>query len=309
AGLAGLIPGCSWFVQAVTDGSFLSFVLMICIPVLCFLLFVLLVSRLYPKINAGLEQGQARTEKKNFDYKMRSIPVSIAFKDFKRMTASSAYMVNALFGVVLALIAGIAVLFVSPADLLSQGTEETGITMQMLIPLVPLVLYFFLGMAAVTVIAPSIEGKNYWIVQSLPIDPKDDCKGKALFSLAVMLPVGLFSVFTVSLAMKAGWMDLLLNLAMMGALCLFAATYGLYCGYRHRNLDWEYEIEVIKQGPALMWYMFPNMVMTIILISMMFGLGMQMNLTFIQLVLILILCLASWLFWKRAVKTAQELKD
>ena len=308
-GMAGLLPGAGWFVQAVTEGSLLSFALMICIPVLCFVLFVLLVSRMYPKINARLEPGQTGKEKKAFDYKVRSVPVSIAFKDFKRMTSSSTYMVNVLFGVLIALIAGIAVLFVSPAGMLPQDGKESFLTLQMLVPAVPFVLYFFLGMAAVSVISPSIEGKNHWIVKSLPIEPEDDCKGKILLSLILLLPVGLFSAFTVSLSMTAEMLDIFLNLCMIAGLCFFASCYGLYCGYRHRNLDWEYEVEVIKQGPALMWYMFPNMILTVFLASVLLGLGAWPYIRLIQLAVILILFAASWLFWKKAVKTAGKLRD
>ena len=54
------------------------------------------------------------------------------------------------------------------------------ITKEMVYPAIPLIVYFFIGMVATTAMTPSLEGKNYWIVQSLPIK-KDALSGKDAF--------------------------------------------------------------------------------------------------------------------------------
>ena len=45
-------------------------------------------------------------------------------------------------------------------------------------------------------------------------------------------------------------------------MCIFSTISGLRSGLKHRRLDWENEIEVIKQGAALAVYLFPNMFLT-----------------------------------------------
>ena len=42
-------------------------------------------------------------------------------------------------------------------------------------------------------------------------------------------------------------------------LCAFSTAWGCVCGIRHIRLDWDNEIEVIKQGADVAIYMLPNM--------------------------------------------------
>lgn len=43
------------------------------------------------------------------------------------------------------------------------------------------------------------------------------------------------------------------------ALCTFSTVFGMVCGIRYMRLDWENEIEVIKQSTAVTVYILPNL--------------------------------------------------
>ena len=43
------------------------------------------------------------------------------------------------------------------------------------------------------------------------------------------------------------------------ALCTFSTVFGMVCGIRYMRLDWENEIEAIKQSTAVAVYIFPNL--------------------------------------------------
>ncbi|MCF0145846.1 MAG: hypothetical protein HUJ73_04595 [Eubacterium sp.] len=307
--IADFLPGAKWFARAVTEQDILSFILMIVVPVILYELFFLIVSKFYRKINSRLSEGTVKKEKKSVDFSLRSIPAAIAMKEWKRMTGSTTYMVNAFLGEILTVIIGIAALIVGPDTLLSIFLHGAPVTMQMVYPAIPFALYFFLGMVATTCISPSIEGKNYWIIKSLPIAPKDDCKGKAMFNLALMLPTGIFATAVVSIMSGAGVIGTLLNIGVIIALSFFSTCFGLLTGMKHRKLNWQNEVEVVKQGAALTLYLFPNLILAFALMIGSFVLTAARGPAFmqiVQIIVILVLFLVSFIFWKKAVKAAEQ---
>ena len=64
------------------------------------------------------------------------------------------------------------------------------------------------------------------------------------------------------------------------------------------RLDWENEVEVIKQGAAVTIYLLPNMFVVMGLIVLMVFLGTRMNhslLTVIMILVAAVLAAASWM--------------
>ena len=162
-----------------------------------------------------------------------------------------------------------------------------------------------IGMVATTAITPSLEGKNYWIVKSLPIPEKTLYRGKMLFNMYLTVPFAEFGVICLCISAKVPVLTSLLEIILMVALCAFSTTWGCVCGIKHMRLDWENEIEVIKQGSAVAIYMFPNMFATMALVVLVVILGMHMNLNLILLVLILIVSLLAWLCYKKVMKLSK----
>ena len=92
--------------------------------------------------------------------------------------------------------------------------------------------------------------------------------GKLLASLYISVPVQLFATIMFCISAKAPVYDTIIFMILGLVLCLFSSTFGLACGIHFMKLEWENEIEVIKQGTAVVVYMFPNMILTC---AMLFG--------------------------------------
>jgi ABC-2 type transport system permease protein len=60
-------------------------------------------------------------------------------------------------------------------------------------------------------------------------------------------------------------------------LCSFSTAWGCVCGVRHMRLDWENEVEVIKQGSAVLIYILPNMFVAMGLVVLVVFLGTKMD--------------------------------
>ena len=153
-------------------------------------------------------------------------------------------------------------------------------------------------MMASTACSPSLEGKNYWIVQSLPIEKKTLWQGKMLFNMLLTVPFMAFSTLCMCLSARTPVPDTLLYLILGFALCAFSTAWGCVCGVKYMRLDWENEVEVIKQGTAAPLYMLPNMFAAMGLTVLMVFLGTRMDhrlLTLIMIVIVSVLALLSYL--------------
>ena len=290
-----------WFLAAVKDLSISDMLLLSGISVLLFSIVFYIVGRGYRRINSALK-NHAAAKKIKLTFKRKSVVGTIAYKEFKRMTGSTTYLTNIGLGPILAIIMGLAVFFVGFDKIISIVTKNAPFDHSLVEPAIPLIVYFFIGMVASTTCSPSLEGKNYWIIQSLPIEKKKVYQGKMLFNIYLMLPASMFTILCMCISAKVNILDTILYMILGATLCAFSTAWGCVCGVKHIKLDWENEIEVVKQGAAIAIYLLPNMLVVMVLIVGVIFLGMIMNHALIALILILISSLLAWLSYMRVMK-------
>ncbi len=295
-----------WFQLAVTDTDIISILLLTVISVALFEILFILVGRSYREINSKLKNHAASKKFSMTVLKSRNVLNAIAFKEFRRMTGSTIYVTNASMGELMALVMGIAVLFVDIDTILYKVTEGAPVTKEMLYPAMALIAYFCVGMVSTTVMSPSLEGKNYWIVKSLPISGKVLYQGKMLFNMYKTVPFALFAILCLCISSKAPLLTTVLSLILGVCLCGFSTTWGCVCGIKHMRLDWENEVEVIKQGAGVAIYMFPNMIVTMLLVVVAVVLGRKIDQNIIVGIMIVIAAALAVLFYKKAMKLAEK---
>lgn len=252
-----------WFSDAITKTDPLSILLLIGVSVALFELVFVLISKAYRRINSRMVS--IKTDNKKFTMqpqKIRSVERTIAFKEFRRFLGSTIYLTNMGVGIIIILILSVLVLCIDINWLLSLITRGAPVKADVLIPGIPLLLYFFLGMAPTTVVSWSLEGKNFWILQSLPITKWQICRGKMLFNLMLYAPFMIIGCICFSISLHVEFPIFLLFILVGMILCLFSTFFGMYCNLRHVNMEWDKEVEVVKQGSAVMFYMLPNMFIT-----------------------------------------------
>lgn len=290
-----------WFEGAVIHLKAGDTLLLIGITILLFEVIFILVSISYRKINSALKSNAAHRTFKMTKQKRSSVIQAIAFKEFKRFLGSTVYMINAFMGEVFALLLGITALFVGIDKLLILVTKEAPITTEMLLPAIPLIVYFFIGMLPTTVCSPSLEGKNFWIVKSMPIEPKTLYLGKILFNLYLTIPFAIFATLCLCISAKAGILNTFLYLILGILLCAFSSCFGCACGIKYMRLDWENEVEVVKQGTAVAVYLFPNMFITMGLVVGVVIFSTMINPIIVILTLMAVVAFLTWLSFRRVL--------
>ena len=288
AGISKAIPTVGWFGKAINETDVLSAVLLLAVSLIIYVGAVILIGKSYRRINSNLAGFEVKRNAKKQDasgiYKKKPLVWSIAYKEFKRITGSTTCATNICMGMVMAVLVGVILLFVKidSVILLFTHGHPADVTPYRLIW--PFIVYFFVGMVPSTAPSPSLEGKNDWIIKTMPIDEMTVCRGRMLFNLCLTLPAGLFAVLSGCHAMKGGIVDYLISIYLIVVLVLFSTVYGMKCGLKHVKLDWENEVEVVKSGPAVNTYVLPNLFGTMIVIALMIVLSFIMDLKLLVLI-------------------------
>ena len=294
-----------WFANAVTRRDLTGALWLVGASTLLFAAVFYVVGNSYRNINSALKSHAAAGKYRMREQKQRSVRMAIAFKEYRRLTGSTTYMVNGAMGEMLAVIVGIITLVIGFDRIIAMVTHGAPVDASMLQPAIPFIVYFFIGMVATTVCSPSLEGKNFWIVQSLPIGSRTLYQGKMLFNMLLTVPFMAFSTLCMCISAATPVLDTALYLLLGLALCAFSTAWGCVCGIRHMRLDWEDEVEVIKQGAAVAIYMFPNMFVVMGLIVLVVFLGLRMDHRLLAFILTAIVSALTALSYRRVMHLAK----
>ena len=303
---AGVYLPASWFANAVANLGIGDLLLLTGVSIFLFGAVFYVVGRSYRNINSALKSHAASRNYRVSVQKQRSVAGAIAFKEFKRLTGSTVYMTNSAIGVVLAIVLSVITLIIGPDRIIAVVFQGAPLTPYMLQPAIPFIIYFFIGMLATTVCSPSLEGRNYWIIQSLPIEKKTVYQGKMLFNVMLTVPPMILSILFLCISAGTPVTDTILYLVLGIMLCAFSTAWGCVCGVRHMRLDWENEIEVIKQGAAVVIYMLPNMFVVLALTVLVVIVGMKMDHRLLTLFLILVVSVLAALSYWRVMRIARQ---
>ncbi len=305
--IKAVYPPAAWFEGTIVMGRPIDLLLTIVLPILIFEAFILLVGRYYRQINSRLMAGTAGKKYQMTGQRSKSVCQSIAFKEFKAFTGSMIYLVNAGLGEVFVLITSIAIFFVDVDKIIGFITNGSPLTKENVAPAIPILLYFFLGMVATTAFSYSLEGKNLWIIKSLPIKMTDVMKGKMLFNLYLTLPFGLLGCICYGIGFRQNILGILLSCLCIVVLCSFSTTLGMFVNLLLPKFEWENEVEVIKQGASVAVYMLPNLFLAMVLMVLVVALGFFMNPYIVSLVITLVAAAFAGLFYYLVISKVSHL--
>jgi len=228
-----------------------------------FTLFVFLLSALclYILSRTFSKLTTSGSKEKKASYSTRQVRSSsmdkaLFMRELKRFTSSTTYMLNCGLGIFILPLTLIVMIF-KRGDILPMlqmlREELPGTNIDGFIPVVVTILScLVLGMNAISTPSVSLEGKNLWIVRSLPVASKDILQAKERFHEAMNLFPAVVIPFVLCLLFGAGIAG-----AVTSALCCtmfvcVTACFGLMMGLLKPNLTWTSEVVPIKQSFAIL---------------------------------------------------------
>ncbi len=227
------------------EGNALAMLIFTAIVGALFFVTYIILSRSFFKLATKNKSTHKVHRKENLKFGNSSL--ALFKKEARRFLASPTYILNCSLGSVF-MIAAAVFLLVKSADVYSIASmlfvqsPET-------IPLLVLLCVATIGsMNDITAPSVSLEGKNLWIIQSLPVSLYKALLAKLYLHLTLTIPPYLF-LLTVAMAVlkiQIGYALLTLVCALLFA--LFMALFGLFMNLLAPNLNWTNEMIPIKQS-------------------------------------------------------------
>ncbi len=247
-----LYPLAKLYTMAVVERDFLAFGLFLTISALAFILYTLLVKAVFKKMNTAIMTGRARSNYKLGSLKTSSPIKALFHKELKRYFSSTLYVTNTAIGIVMLMLASVALFFVDTQRIF--GAELPG---NMMAGIGPTIISFCVLMCCTTSSSISLEGKSLWIMKSLPVEPKMIYLAKIYVNLAVLSPALICAVI-LGIALKAGVLITILMVFITAVCSIFISLFGLLINLLLPNFNWNNETVVIKQGAATMITVFSS---------------------------------------------------
>lgn len=273
------------------EGDFVSAVLFALIIAAFFVIVFLVLSRTFIKIAAS-NHAAAKTKYKEKSVKGKSRDGALLQKEFRRYLGSPTYMLNCSLGSVMILILGVVVLVKSDIiqKVLFSLSENAGPS------LIPFVICIALCVAAsmndVTAPSISLEGKNIWIAQSLPVSAWQVLKSKIKLHLWLTeIPVLFCSVCFVISARLSGLSAFFVILIPL-IFVLLSASFGLFLNLKMPNLTWTNEAAPVKQSLCVTIALFSGMIFQAVVGAVYFLLR---NFVSVEIFLLILALLVSFL--------------
>ena len=187
----------------------------------------------------------------------RSISSALLDRELRRFTSSANYMLNCGLGIVMLPAAGIALLIKGRAlAQLLDGVFGAGAD---IVPvLLSAALCLLASMNDMAAPSVSLEGRQLWLAQSLPVTPWQVLRAKLDLQLLLTGVPMLFCALCAVIVLPGGAAEMALAVVVALLYTLLSALAALALGLRLPNLTWTNEITPIKQGGSVMLALFVN---------------------------------------------------
>ncbi len=245
--LGKVYPPAVWLGRALMEGSWGQSLGWAALSLGVFVLVGACVSFRFRQICQSLFGSSARHDYEMGDLKEDTVLRALCRREFKRYFSSTVYLTNTIIGPIMSCLFSGALLFVDLESLTGQLPIAVDVC-----SLAPFAMVGMLCMMTTTSTSISMEGKNWWIVKSLPLSVKSVLDAKLLMNLLLLLPFYLLSELLMLLALQPGGAELVWMLLLPGVIILFSCVYGLTINLRFPVMDWESEVTVVKQSASAM---------------------------------------------------------
>lgn len=239
-------PPATLLSNAFFDNDWLSFCVFIASSVLSGVAFIGIVSYFYKTLNTVAFSHHAGKNYKWVDLKESSPFMALYKRELNRLTSCTIYALNSCIGIVLLLVISIMAAFFMPVALETQ-LEVLGI-LKVIRTVLPMILAIFVSITSTTAASLSLEGKNRWIMCSVPTNTRTVFNSKIAVNLTVIVPVLLISVTLLRIEFPLSLVQTLFAYLTPTIYAFFISVLGMFLNIKFPKYDWTSEYYAVKGG-------------------------------------------------------------
>lgn len=254
----------SWFIDAV-NGSVFYLGIIVLVPSILFIIMISIFSEYYDGICSLLKVKVKKQNYKFEELETKSPLKALVFKEAKRYFDCSIYVINTVTGLVMML--AIPILFNV------AGVEEFGIYKDLIVSYYPLVIVIPALLMPTTCASISLEGKNWWLIKSLPIKQQDIYLSKIVFNLLVAAPFYLLTVILSIVLVPLSTINIIQVIFLPLIFIVLSSLVGLFINLKYPVFKWDNEAKVVKQGVSTLFTMLVDVIVVGICIAILYFIG------------------------------------
>lgn len=245
--IGGYYPPATLFSNGVIYGNILQYIALILISAALFVVLIWVVNLKYATICNTLAGHETKGDFVMGRQEQNSLFKSLLGREFKRYFSSNIYVMNTAIGAVLVLVLAVAILVLGT----DKVAQFTGIGDIIIISL-PLIMGAMFAISPTTAATISIEGKQWWVLKSLPLTSGTILRAKMVLNLIVMFPAYFVSEAVLIIAIRPEAGELAWLIIIPALYILLSTVLGLKINLKSPVFDWENETTAIKQGVSVL---------------------------------------------------------
>ncbi len=257
--MGNVYPPIAWFGQGLAEGNIGYFLIGAIVSVALLTAVVVITVYNFEGINRRLHITIAKHNFKLGTLQNKSVMKALVTREANRYFSSGTYVTNTIMGPVMAVIFAVSLLFID----MEEAFKGFPITIDVN-GVVHILFAAILVMNSPIVTSVSMEGKELWIVKSLPVSSQDILRAKLMFSLILLAPFYLVGEVIILIAIKPSLSYAIWMLMLPIALILFALVLGLAVNLKFPKLKWDNDVEVVKQSASALIGGFAGMLIALV---------------------------------------------
>ena len=189
--------------------------------------------------------------------KTKSALYAFTVKDIRHFFSSPIYVLNGGMGLLMSLLLG--VFAVIKGDFITLLTVDLGLTREAVASCAIALLMLLLSTTIISACSLSVEGKNLWIIKTMPIDARTVLLSKALMQFVISFPTTLVaSVLLIIATAPSPALWAVYIIAPQLASLLFS-LFGILINVAFPKFNYENEAQAVKQSLATLICMMGSM--------------------------------------------------
>lgn len=216
---------------------------------------------------ATASPAAARKAYRRTAMKTASPDAALLRRELRRLTSSATYMMNCALGTLFLPVVG--VIFLVKSELLKE--------LAVLLPdgygalIAAAVVCLLTSMNTLSAASVSLEGKQLWLAQSLPVQPWQVLRAKLKLHLLLTQPPAVICAVCISVALGLDVLPFALTVAASLLFVLLSAAFGLWLNLKMPNLTWTNETVPVKQSASVFFALFGGWIFVVALSALCFA--------------------------------------
>ncbi len=203
----------------------------------------------YHRVCRNLFTIRAKHNYKLGELRKSTVKKALVVREARRYFSSGPYVSNTIIGPAMGAVMSVAFLFVDADTVFAQVTGQIQFQLN-ITAAIPVMAAAVMTMANASSMSVSLEGKEWWLIKSLPLSTKMILDAKVLFHLLLTAPFLAVSQICTWIAFKPGFIMSVCMLMLSVQIVVFSYVFGIRINLLFPKFDWENETVAVKQSAS-----------------------------------------------------------